>query len=418
MKDNEKGQAIVLIAFALIALLAVTGLALDGGRLYQYRRQAQNAADAAALAGARLLLSETCAPSGNSDLEISNTIIDFAGQNGVVWDGSNIRAQYIKVDGNNANTLTVVNTRAEATGISVTLVQTNPTTFLRVVGISDLATPASAVAVAGPVTQIPAGTSVLPIGVPDETLYQMSEGDYLTIVNDAVCRDFNPGNCIEDPDSSYSNANSQRGWLNFGYIYNYERYQQNNPTRRTHQISLSANDLKAVVEVAAGMSPSNPPWWLGNPPQIPPIFLGTPPNPWPDSDGASVYYMDGDYILGGTGQKQVGMSNIFDFLSGQTVYAPVFDRVYPVGYLIDRPGTFPTPYVEDSSGPWPNPNSADNYLYHIIGFAAIELPDPPPAGNPKELEGTLIRVIIGEGELDPTQPLQCDLRAHGVTLWK
>ena len=416
MKNNERGQAIVLIALAMVGLIAVAGLALDGGHLYQARRQAQNAADAAALAGTRMLLGETCEPSNNSDMEISNAIIDFAGQNGVIWDGSNIEAQYVKVEGDGA--LTVVNTRVEATGISVTLVLTNPTTFLRLVGIRDMATPASAVAVAGPVTQIPAGGNVLPVGLPDELLYQMNEGDYVTIINDAVCRNFNPENCIEDPNANYSEANSQRGWLNFGYIYNTERYQQHNPTRRTHQISLNANDLKAVIEVAAGMTPNNPPWWLGTPPRIPPIFMGTPPNPWPDLDGNSVYYLDGDYILGGTGGIQVGMSNIFDFLAGQTAYVPVFDRVYPASYLINKPGTFPTPYVEDNSGPWPNPNSANDYFYHIIGFAAVRLPDPPPPGNPKELEGTLLQVIIGEGEIDPTQPLRCDLRAQGVILWK
>ena len=122
--------------------------------------------------------------------------------------------------------------------------------------------------------------------------------------------------------------------------------------------------------------------------------------------------------MGGTGQMQAGMGTMFDALAGQTVYLPVFDRVYPVSYLINNPGIFPTPYVEDSSGPWPNPNSANNYLYHIIGFAAVELPDPPPPGNPKDIEGTLIQVGIGNGEIDPTQPLQCDLRVHGVILWK
>jgi Flp pilus assembly protein TadG len=417
MKENERGQALILVSLALIGLLAVAGLALDGGQLYRSRRQAQNAADAAALAGARLLLSETCASSGNSDLEISNAIIEFADRNGVTWDGSNILAQYIKVENDGLGTLTVVNSRAQATGISVTLVMTSNTSFMRIVGIDHMTTPASAVAVVGPVTQM-AGGSILPIGVPDEILSQMSPGDYMTIENDAVCRDHNPENCIADPDANYGNANSQRGWLNFGYIYNTERYQQNNPSRRTHEVSLNANAIKAVIEVAAGLIPNNPPWWLGDPPQLPPIFIGAPPSPWPDTDGNSTYYLDGDFILGGTGQKQAGMNTLFEELAGQTVYLPVFDRVYPVSYMINNPSTFPTPYVEDSSGPWPNPSSANNYLYHIVGFVAVELPDPPPAGNAKDVEGTLIQVGVGQGEINPTQPLQCDLRIHGVILWK
>ncbi len=54
MKSNpgEQGQALILIVFGLIVLIGITGLAVDGGMAYENRRQAQNAADAAALAGA------------------------------------------------------------------------------------------------------------------------------------------------------------------------------------------------------------------------------------------------------------------------------------------------------------------------------------------------------------------------------
>lgn len=47
---SERGQALVIIAFALIGLVAMTGLAVDGGNVYSDRRNAQNAADAAVLA--------------------------------------------------------------------------------------------------------------------------------------------------------------------------------------------------------------------------------------------------------------------------------------------------------------------------------------------------------------------------------
>lgn len=53
MKSNsEKGQALILIAFGIIALVGFTALAIDGGRAFEERRHAQNAADTAALAGA------------------------------------------------------------------------------------------------------------------------------------------------------------------------------------------------------------------------------------------------------------------------------------------------------------------------------------------------------------------------------
>jgi hypothetical protein len=47
----ESGQAIVLLVISLVVLLGFTALALDGGMAYSDRRQAQNIADTAALAG-------------------------------------------------------------------------------------------------------------------------------------------------------------------------------------------------------------------------------------------------------------------------------------------------------------------------------------------------------------------------------
>jgi hypothetical protein len=53
--NGESGQAIVLIALAAMVLIAIMGLAIDGGRLLFLKREAQNASDAAAIAAARAL---------------------------------------------------------------------------------------------------------------------------------------------------------------------------------------------------------------------------------------------------------------------------------------------------------------------------------------------------------------------------
>lgn len=50
--SNERGQVLVIVAFAVIGLVGITGLAIDGSRAYSNRRHAQNAADTSALAGA------------------------------------------------------------------------------------------------------------------------------------------------------------------------------------------------------------------------------------------------------------------------------------------------------------------------------------------------------------------------------
>ena len=54
---KQSGQAVVIVAVAVLALTAILALALDGGSIYLDKRQLQNTADSAALAGAELLMS-------------------------------------------------------------------------------------------------------------------------------------------------------------------------------------------------------------------------------------------------------------------------------------------------------------------------------------------------------------------------
>ena len=49
---NEKGQALILVALAVIGIFGMTALAVDGGAALLDRRNAQSAADSAALAAA------------------------------------------------------------------------------------------------------------------------------------------------------------------------------------------------------------------------------------------------------------------------------------------------------------------------------------------------------------------------------
>lgn len=54
-KAEQKGNAILLVAFALSGLLVMTGLVIDGGTLYMTKRHMQKAANAAVLSGAQEL---------------------------------------------------------------------------------------------------------------------------------------------------------------------------------------------------------------------------------------------------------------------------------------------------------------------------------------------------------------------------
>jgi hypothetical protein len=52
LPDRERGQVLVLFTVALVAIIAMVGLVLDGGSAFAQRRAEQNAADLAAMAGA------------------------------------------------------------------------------------------------------------------------------------------------------------------------------------------------------------------------------------------------------------------------------------------------------------------------------------------------------------------------------
>src|SRR4030066_57736 len=54
---NEQGQNMVLLAAIMIVVVMLAALVIDGGFAYAKRREAQNAADAGALAGAEALCS-------------------------------------------------------------------------------------------------------------------------------------------------------------------------------------------------------------------------------------------------------------------------------------------------------------------------------------------------------------------------
>jgi Flp pilus assembly protein TadG len=64
---RERGQILVIVAGGLIGLLAFAGLALEGGTLVLNRRDAQNASDLAAVAGAQVIAT------GYTDVGVSVT---------------------------------------------------------------------------------------------------------------------------------------------------------------------------------------------------------------------------------------------------------------------------------------------------------------------------------------------------------
>ena len=111
-RDSQAGQAAVILALAFVGLLAFTALAIDGGNAYLIRRNAQNAADAAAFGGARavqrlLYPMPDDTPVESPDTHLRLLITDVAQRNGVPdtngdpqdMINANVEAYYIDASG-------------------------------------------------------------------------------------------------------------------------------------------------------------------------------------------------------------------------------------------------------------------------------------------------------------------------------
>jgi hypothetical protein len=118
---NENGQALVLAAIAMVVLMGFAAFALDMGTMYVARSDLQNAADAAALAGAADLPDAADAES---------TAIYYAEQNGLTESEIEVNTSY---DG-------------DSNQIEVICTKTVSYSFARVLGFTDMEVSARAVA--------------------------------------------------------------------------------------------------------------------------------------------------------------------------------------------------------------------------------------------------------------------------------
>lgn len=416
---TERGQTIVILAFALIALAAFAGLAIDGGRLYAARRRAQNTADATAMAGVRLLaqLTAECAADRlAADNAIAAEMIKFARDNGITVPSENAQLQGWYV--NAAETRLGRVGWAEgvpdgAAGIEAALVTTDTTTFLRIVGQPYIVAPGEAMAMTGPVIQFTGG--ILPLGVPLQVVETLRSGETFHMADNragAFCRDPNNTLCVGDP----TNANSQRGWLNLNYIYNTAYLAANAPLNRSFERSADASGCGNIASKSVDDGLTG--------------FAGEDkdgdgaldcPYPFPILAGLTGH-TGGDFIHGSTGAKTSGMLTIMDFYAGtgKVAYVPVFDFIYQVRDMSGLGFAIPAEPPDGShNGTWPTPDT--DYFYHIVGFAALTI-DADTTNH--TLVGNFQSAAIGEGQIQPGagfaggSACQRALTVYGVQLWQ
>lgn len=118
VQHGEEGSSLIYVALSLMVLLGFAGLAVDGSYAYSQHNRMQVAADASALAGARLVALE------RTHAEIGSQIDSVARRNGADW----VEWEYIN----------------DKTGVHVDVSRTYETWFAHLFGWEDLTTGADA----------------------------------------------------------------------------------------------------------------------------------------------------------------------------------------------------------------------------------------------------------------------------------
>ena len=139
-KRRPPGQTFLLISIALVVLLGVSALAVDIGDLWTTRRLMQSAADAGAVAGADEIAI------GGSSTAITAAAKDAASHNGFADGGT-------RPGTSNTITVAVHNPptsgpyAANSNAVEVDVSQTQPTYFMKVLGMQTVPVSTTAVAV-------------------------------------------------------------------------------------------------------------------------------------------------------------------------------------------------------------------------------------------------------------------------------
>lgn len=153
LRRGRAGQAIVIMALAMVAICGMLALAIDAGRLYFQRRLMQDAVDAGALAGAQDLVGTVANPNG-----LPNQALYHAQQDtfsvfslppvGLATDVQYQQPSVTQTQGGYTVT-TVAPTGSDNKQVQVTVSYSAVATFVQVLGFSQVAILATATAEAG-----------------------------------------------------------------------------------------------------------------------------------------------------------------------------------------------------------------------------------------------------------------------------
>ncbi len=394
--SRDSGQALVILAIGLLALIAFVGLAIDGGRLYAERRRAQNAADAIALAGARQLaeLITTCAAGDVvNDSRIAVAMVDIAHYNGIdhASPDAHIEAWYVDAEGRQLGHVGWnQGVPGGSTGIKTALTISDTTAFLQIIGRRYLVVSTEAMAMVGPIVEI--NQDISPIAVSKAVVLEFRSKEEFTVFEDGLfCHTRKAGPCVIPPkdkgitDTTKLSMEAFYGWLNLSHIYN-NAYWSGGPLDRAFSKSLGMGGCHYKPDGSVNVPATGLKGWLSRACVYPyPIFA------------EEVEEKEGDFIYGLSGMRTSALHELATaYRPGDLLYWPIFDKIYTAREM-ER--TFPgqAPPVGWISGG----GKTQGGYYHIIGFAAVELTNIDMKGSTKSISGIFRNVVIGTGLLKP-----------------
>lgn len=235
---DETGQILVMFVGGIVLLFLIAGLVIDGGTAFLSRRDAQNSADVAALAGTKQLADFYL---GKAPLDVYNTITASLDANGC-GAGCDWSARYVGArSGASFRDLGDVasgggSPPSGALGVKVDVTKRPHTYFLGVIGQATWTVNTTATAISGKPSGAPAG-QLLPIAMHQlanlktGTIYALTNGkdapgnfgwlawagtNSSKPLSDSICTPNNPSFTLPtsfDGDPGKSNASAVRGCL-------------------------------------------------------------------------------------------------------------------------------------------------------------------------------------------------------------
>lgn len=211
--SRERGQSIILVAVAMVALILFVAITVDVGAAYYNRRTAQNGADGAALGGVRQL-AEQINNKKKLDSLIQADMNDFAERNGIAdTDGTlantvneNVDGWYVNAEGQRLDGEPMVGdgtVPAGAYGIEAITHIVAPTFFGGIFGLDGLPLTARAVSL---LREICGTDCVVPITTARNVLCGESPNK---------CDRWEKGRCFNIWRESQTDTPGSYGWINW-----------------------------------------------------------------------------------------------------------------------------------------------------------------------------------------------------------